>query len=398
MRRAAIAALAVTALAGALAIALRDDGHGLDLEAISDCTRPRVHPRAEHLEVDLDLGVALEPVADLETPTAIDTWPDGRLVVAERAGRVVLLAEDGTTNEILDISDRIALNAEGGIIGLAVEPSGRHLYVHHTDLEGTSHVLSFGIDGGELEVSDERDLLQQPHPGLVHNGGQLLFGPDDHLYIGFGDGSQQVSTALASASPDTLAGKILRIEPTPEADQPYRIPADNPDPDGDRGRPEIWASGFRNPWRFDFDEATGDLWIGDVGNDCWEEINVVPAGAAGLDFGWPRYEGDHGLAADEDDGASTWPSHTIRHGTACAVIGGTVYRGEAIPELFGRYVYGDLCAGDLSWLEVTEDGTRGGPMGLSQRHILALWADEGGEIHVLTAEDGLLRLVATSQD
>lgn len=402
MRRTVVLGLLVVgvAAAGFGYVAVRDDGPDLDLAAISECRQPQVQDSPPHEELDLDLAARLEPVADLASPLAVDRWPDDRLVVALREGLVVLLDDDGSTEQILDISDRTDLIAEGGLLGIAVAPDDEHLYVHHTDLDGTSRLLAYALaptaagGGLGLDLESERELLSQPHPGLVHNGGHVVFGPDGYLYLGFGDGSLEVGRALESEARDTFAAKIVRIEPTPDADQPYAIPADNPDANGERGRPEIWMSGLRNPWRFSFDRETGELWIGDVGNDCWEEIDVAPDGASGLDFGWPRYEGEHALSTEEDDGASEWPIHTIEHRPACAIVGGYVYRGEAFPDLDGRYLYQDLCEGELRWIERTDDGgTIGGRLGIEQDFVLAFWEDEAGELFVLTAEDGLFRLV-----
>lgn len=399
MRRIAILALLVVAVGGLAWLAFRDDGPALDMEAIAACERPQVREPADFVEADAPASVTFAPIADLPTSTSMAQWPDGRLVVGVREGTVLLLDPDTSrTEEILDITDRIALNAEGGIIGVAMDPAATHLYVHHTDLDGVSHVLSYEIEDEGIDVRSERELLQVPHPGLVHNGGHLEFGPDGYLYLGFGDGSQEVEVALESDSRDTLAGKLLRIDPTPDAEDPYRIPDDNPDAMGARGRPEIWARGLRNPWRFTFDAETGDLWIGDVGNDCWEEVDVLPAGVSDLDFGWPRYEGNHALAETEDDGTSTWPILAIPHGDTCAIVAGAVYRGEEIPELDGLFLFQDLCDGELRWLERTADGARGGRLGAQQDFPLAFGTDVDGELYLMTAEDGIVRLVATETD
>lgn len=393
MRRIALVGLLVVAIGGLAAVLLRDDGHGLDLEAIGACARPLVHEPREFEEQQYAGSIALEPIADLPSPLAMDRWPDGRLVVALREGTLVLLDEEGTTEKILDLRDRIELNAEGGILGLAVDPADEYVYVHHTDLEGTSHILSFRLDAGSIDLDSERDLLQVEHPGLVHNGGHLSFGPDDMLYLGFGDGALRVDVALDSRSRDTFAAKLLRIDPTPGAEEPYAIPADNPDAAGDLGAPEIYLTGLRNPWRFSFDRETGDLWIGDVGNDCWEEINVLRSGEPAGDFGWPDFEGDHALAADADEGTSRWPVLTSRHGPSCAVIGGYVYRGDALADLDGAYVYSDLCDGELRWLRASDEGpVVGGPLGVQQDFPVAFWQDEEGELYLMTAEDGIFLL------
>ena len=397
VRRNAIAILAVLALVGGAYLVLVDDeSEGpLDLRAIAQCERPRVREAPSHETEDIRLDARLEPVGDLDVPTAADRWTDGRIVVAEREGRIVLLdPADGSMELLLDLTDRVSVRLEGGLLGLAVDPDERFLYTHHTDADGTSHILAWPIRAGAVDPGGEVSLFEVPHPGNIHIGGHLAFGPDGFLYLGFGDGGLSIEQVLDADRDDVLDSKLLRVDPTPDGPEPYAIPADNPFVDTEGVRPEIWLHGARNPWRFSFDAETGDLWLGDVGNNCWEEVNLVPARTAGLDLGWPRFEGEHGLRDDQDDGRSTFPLHTIRHDErTCAVIGGYVYRGTAIPDLVGRYVFADLCGAELQWLEQTDDGTRGGGLGVEQTFVIGFWADEDGELWVMTTEAGLLRLV-----
>jgi glucose/arabinose dehydrogenase len=239
-----------------------------------------------------------------------------------------------------------------------------------------------------------------------HNGGQLAFGPDDMLYLAMGDGGGGGDSGEGHAeggngqSLRTLKGKILRIDPEPDGDSPYTIPSDNPFASGG-GRPEIWSYGLRNPWRFSFDAQTGDLWIGDVGQNAFEEIDVAPArdgGGRGVNFGWnlfeareryrDRREGERVgdlrepvLALAADDGN-------------CSVIAGYVYRGSEIPDLVGAFVYADYCNGEIRWLRQRDNEvTAKERLGVSGDSIASFGQDNDGELYVLSQSDGLFKLV-----
>jgi glucose/arabinose dehydrogenase len=291
--------------------------------------------------------VRLDPVAVVEQPVAMAVRPgDETIYLVEQIGRVRALRDGRVDPEpVLDISDQVTAGGEQGLLGLAFAPDGRHLYLNFTDNAGDSRVVELAMRGRRADPGSQRLLLQVDDPYANHNGGQLAFGPDRLLYIAFGDGGGAGDPEGNGQSLGSLLGKILRIDPRPAGDRPYRVPSDNPFVGRAGARPEVWAYGLRNPWRFSFDPATDDLWIGDVGQNRWEEIDHQPAGAGGRNYGWDRREGRHEFEGERPDGAIDPVIEYGREGGACTVIGGAVYRGRRIPGLRGAYLYGDYCAG-----------------------------------------------------
>ncbi|MFD1543745.1 PQQ-dependent sugar dehydrogenase [Nonomuraea guangzhouensis] len=272
---------------------------------------------------------------------------DRRLYVAEQGGRLKTL--DGDT--IVNLSGEVSAGNEQGLLGVAFHPSGRWLYLDWTDASGDTHVTEWAYDGEK--ATRRRDVLTQDQPYANHNGGQLAFGPDGHLYIALGDGGSGGDPHRNGQNLGTLLGKILRIDPR---GTPYKIPDDNPFVGKEGARTEIWAYGLRNPWRFGFDRDNGDLWIGDVGQDRWEEVDYQPAGSeGGENYGWNLREGDQpfrgGKGRELTDPVITYPLH---QGGNCSVIAGYVYRGSKIPWLQGRFLYGDFCAGWVKAAPVDE--------------------------------------------
>jgi glucose/arabinose dehydrogenase len=213
------------------------------------------------------------------------------------------------------------------------------------------------------------------------------------LYIAFGDGGGGGDPQGNGQSLDTLLGKILRIDPRASGGRPYRVPSGNPFANRDGARPEIWDYGLRNPWRFSFDPATGDLWIGDVGQNAWEEVDHEPARSGGRNYGWNRREGLHAFDGDRPDGAVDPVIEYGREGGACTVIGGFVYWGRRIPGLRGTYLYGDYCAG---WVRAAR--VRGGrvaeqrDLGLSVPNLSSFGADPAGELYAMTLSGPVYRL------
>jgi glucose/arabinose dehydrogenase len=309
---------------------------------------------------DLDaVNVVLVKVAQLEQPLAIATRPhDPALYVAEKTGRVVAI-RDGRVDPspVLDLSREVSLGGEQGLLGAAFSPSGTFLYVDYTDVNGDTHVTEFAIDGGNADLGSRRDVLFVAQPFSNHNGGELVFGPDGFLYIGLGDGGSGGDPQGNGQSLSTLLGKILRISPRPSGNDAYAIPPDNPFVGSGDARPEIWAYGLRNPWRFSFDRTTGDLWIGDVGQSAWEEIDLQPDDAqGGGNYGWNVMEGNHAYGDGSPTGAMVPPVYEYPHAEGrCVMTGGYVYRGRSIPALAGAYVFGDFCDGRLEALR-TADG------------------------------------------
>jgi glucose/arabinose dehydrogenase len=300
-------------------------------------------------------AIGLKPfVSGLDRPVAIANAGDGsnRLFVAEQAGRVRLI-KGGVlqATPFLDISTKVSSDGERGLLGLAFPPgyaAKGHFYVYYTDLSGTLTVARYRV-GANPDVADansEQVILSVAHARTNHNGGQLAFGPGDgYLYVALGDGGGGGDPDGNGQNTNTLLGKILRLDVESGA-TPYAIPAGNPFASGG-GRPEIWAYGLRNPWRFSFDRQTHDLFIADVGQALWEEVDYQPGGAAGgANYGWKIMEGMHCYnAATCDQAGLTLPVAEYDHSLGCAVIGGYVYRGSAQPSLAGLYFYADECGG-----------------------------------------------------
>ena len=355
--------------------------------------------------------IALEPVMeDLVSPIGLTGAPGGWLLVNEQRGTVVAVhPERGERATSLDLTDRISAGDERGLLGLALHPDwpavGR-AFVHYTDLAGNTVLaeLSGTQDGDEppiLDPASERVLLplEQPYPN--HNGGQIEFGPDGYLWFGLGDGGAGDDPHGHGQDTSTLLGSILRLDvSTPGA---FAIPPDNPFADGAGGLPEIYLFGLRNPWRFSFDPETGALWIADVGQNAFEEINRVdPVADAGANLGWNVMEAAHCFA---DAGCSAegllLPLAEYGRDLGCSVTGGHVYRGSGIPGLAGWYLFADYCMGFL--MGVPADAAAPADGSALPPHILletgmsisSFGAAEGGEIYVVDHASGVLsRIVA----
>jgi glucose/arabinose dehydrogenase len=296
----------------------------------------------------------------LDLPTAIGHADDGsgRLFVAEQRGMVrVVVGGQIDADPFLDLRDRTSCCGEQGLLGFAVAPrfaEHGHVFVHYTDLAGDVVVARYTAtgDGRRADPSSESVVLRVSQPGTTHNGGGIAFGPDGQLYVSLGDGTFSVAPSDAATRTDVLLGKVLRLD---VRELPYRIPDDNPFVDVPGARGEIWALGLRNPWRISFDRRTGDLYVGDVGQARWEEIDVVPAGVGGLDFGWPRMEGAacRGMCSDD---VGELPVVVYGREDGCAVTGGYVYRGRTLARLQGTYLFGDFCSGRI-WGAWRHEGT-----------------------------------------
>lgn len=355
------------------------------------------------------ITLSLKPVAaELIAPLAVTNAGDasGRIFVLEQRGQVRVIQDGRLAGDpFLNIGDRIRSGGERGLLGLAFHPSfpdDPRFFVNYTDLEGDTVVSSFSVPAPDADraLSDsERVLLRIDQPFSNHNGGAVAFGPDGYLYISTGDGGGGGDPEGNGQRLDTLLGKILRIDVDGNAvDGRYSIPADNPFADGRDGEPEIWHTGLRNPWRMSFDRETGDLWIGDVGQGSWEEVDVARTGAGGLNFGWNRVEGFECFEpSDCDPTRYTAPVTAYGHDLGCSVIGGAVYRGTSQPLLAGGYVYSDYCGGNVWVLDPTQDGPLDGTLvAEAGRQISAIGEDESGELYATDFGSGeLLHIVAT---
>ena len=340
--------------------------------------------------------VALTRVATVEQPLAIAIRRgDPSLYIAEKTGRVVAFRGGRVTGRpVLDLSDDVSLGGEQGLLGLAFSPDGQSLYVNYTDVDGDTRIVGYAMQGDHVSRASRRQVLFVRQPYDNHNGGDLVFGPDGDLYVGLGDGGSGGDPHGNGQSLGTFLGKMLRIRPTPTGPEPYRVPPDNPFVGDPGARPEIWAYGLRNPWRYSFDPATGDLWIADVGQSAWEEIDRLPAGSpGGANFGWNLLEGTHRYAGSVPPGAVP-PVYEYSHATGgCVVIGGDVYRGSAIPALVGDYVFADFCEGTLQALRLQPDGSvTHQPLGVSLPNVSSFGAGPDGELYVTSLDGGVYRL------
>ena len=345
--------------------------------------------------------VRLTPVAQVEDPTAFTTRRgDSALYLTEQVGRVRAV-RDGALVEapVLDITADVGSGGERGLLGLTFSPDGTRMYVHYTNKGGDTRLDEYAMNGDAVDIGSRRQLLALPQPQANHNGGELDFGPDGLLYLGLGDGGGSSGDSGSGHAPggngqslDTMLGKILRIDPTPSDGRQYTIPPGNPFANGG-GLPEIWAYGLRNPWRFTWDRETGDMWIADVGQHAWEEVDFLPAGqGAGSNFGWNRLEGTHAFQGEAPRDAVP-PILEYPLDGACAAIGGYVYRGSKIPALTGAYLYSDYCDGTVKAL-VEEDGKVADrrDLGAKANQVTAFGEDQDGELYVLSQGDGLQRI------
>ncbi|GAA2791382.1 PQQ-dependent sugar dehydrogenase [Nonomuraea dietziae] len=326
-------------------------------------------------------------IARLDKPVALAVRAgDDALYIAEQGGRLHAV-KGGATTQIIDLSAEVSKGNEQGLLGVAFHPSGRWLYLDWTDAEGDTHVTEWAFDG--TKATGRRDVLTQDQPYANHNGGQLAFGPDGHLYIALGDGGSGGDPEGNGQDLGTWLGKILRIDPRGE---PYKVPEDNPFVGRRGAEPEIWAYGLRNPWRFSFDRQKGDLWIGDVGQNAWEEVDHEPRGRGGNNYGWNAFEGDRPFDESVDIGKAVAPviTYPLGEGGNCSVIAGYVYRGTKIPGLRGHFLYGDFCAG---WIRAApaDDPAKSVEVGKVEQ-LSSFGQDHDGELYALSLQGPVYRV------
>jgi glucose/arabinose dehydrogenase len=338
--------------------------------------------------------VDLRRIATLEQPLDMAVRAgDPALYFAEKTGLVVAL-QNGQTRSVLDLTSQVSLGSEQGLLGITFSPDGGRLYVDYTDTAGDTRVESYAMDGGRADPASRRAILFVHQPFSNHNGGEVIFGPDGDLYVGLGDGGSGGDPLGNGQSLSTLLGKILRISPRTEGVRPYVIPAGNPFARTPGDRPEIWAYGLRNPWRFSFDRQTGDLWIGDVGQSAWEEVDRQPADTpGGVNYGWNVMEGDHPYAGGPTQGLEppVWEyPHTQGR---CVVTGGFVYRGTDIPELAGWYVFGDFCDGRLEAIRIHAGNVEHRYLGPTVPNLSSFGEDASGELYAMSLSGPVYRLV-----
>ncbi len=371
---------------------------------------PTSGPSPEVAPDPLGARIELRPVASgFESPLLVTNASDGsgRLFVVEQTGRIKIVTQKGrvSADVFLDVSDRIVAGGEQGLLGLAFEPdyaeSGR-FYINYTNGDGDTVVARYRVseDPNRADPGSAEVILTVDQPYGNHNGGHLVFGPDRYLYVGLGDGGSGGDPHGHGQNTDTLLASILRLDVSGSSG--YTIPDDNPFAEGgggsggEGGAPEIWAYGLRNPWRFSFDRTTGDLWLGDVGQEDLEEIDRAPAGSGGLNFGWNVMEGDacYGSSSCDRDGLEM-PVTQYSHDDGCSVTGGHVYRGDDYPILAGGYLFADYCSG-LLWV-IEARGHRGDPkLALETgRSVSSFGESEDGEMFLVDIGAGeLLQVTA----
>jgi glucose/arabinose dehydrogenase len=354
-------------------------------------------------------ALTLEPFAKIDgSPLAMTPADDGsgRLFVAAQDGRIWSVEADGRVHPdpMADLRPRLKSGGEQGLLGIAVHPdfpTDPRIFVDYTDTNGDTIVASLALDPADpnrFDPGSHRQLLFVDQPYANHNGGAVVFGPDGFLYVSLGDGGSGGDPQGNGQRLDTLLGKILRLDVEAPGDLGYVSPGDNPFAGGD-GADEIWHYGLRNPWRMSFDRETGDLWIGDVGQGSFEEVDRAPAGKGGLNFGWNVMEGSHcyQAATCSTDGL-TLPVADYGRDVGCTVIGGYVYRGAAYAFLKGSYVFADYCSGNLLAIDSAAT-TLVAPMvvGSSARGIAALGEDADGELYLMNLSGEISRIVATER-
>jgi glucose/arabinose dehydrogenase len=340
-------------------------------------------------------GIQLSLVAaGIPNLVDIEHAGDSRLFLVDQAGRILVF--DGTivqTTPFLDISDLVLFSGEQGLLGLAFHPSYQsngYFYLNYVNNAGETVIARYRVSANP-NVADPGSasiLLTQAQPFSNHKGGQLRFGPDGFLYIALGDGGSGGDPQNNGQRLDTLLGKLLRIDV--DAATPYAIPAGNPF-DGTAGaRPEIWAYGLRNPWRFSFDRLTGDIFIADVGQGSWEEIDFEPAAGAGRNYGWRRMEGTHCFTPSSNctDGSLVLPILEYPHSLGCSVTGGFRYRGTAVAGHHGTYFFADYCTGRIWGATANPDGSWSATELLDTAHSIATFGeDASGNLYLSHYDD-----------
>jgi glucose/arabinose dehydrogenase len=334
----------------------------------------------------------LTEIGRFQDPLGLVVRPgDNTLYVIEQEGRVVTAG--GAV--VLDIRGDVGAGGERGLLGAAFHPGADLFYVNYTDHNGDTHIVEFAFDPAARRAlaGSRRELFFVTQPYANHNGGHLAFGPDGHLYAALGDGGSGGDPQNNAQSLDTLLGKLLRISPTPSGGQPYTIPDGNPFVGHAGARPEIWAYGLRNPWRFSFDRATGDMWIGDVGQRAREEIDFQPAGGGGVNYGWNYFEGSVRYREGSPPSDLVGPAYDYaRADSNCAVTGGFVYRGSAIARLAGHYVFGDYCRGELLALVDRGGYFESVPVGGNAGPLSSFGQDHNGELYAVSLAGPVYRL------
>lgn len=377
-------------------------------QSVPAASQPESVPVAENSSaaVNISLSAALAG-AQFTQPVQVTHAGDGsgRLFVVQQDGKVMIIKNGQLlATPFLDVSNLVILGGERGLLGLAFHPdfpTTPYFYLNYTRTSDGATVIarySLSLDPDQADASSAYILLTIAQPYSNHNGGQLLFSPvDGYLYIGMGDGGSGGDPQNRAQNLDTLLGKMLRLDV--DSASPYAIPADNPYVNLP-GLDEIWASGLRNPWRFSFDRLTGDLYIADVGQGAWEEVDFQAASTpGGLNFGWRCREGRHDYNFEPSCQPLTLiePVAEYDHSLGCSITGGFVYRGHQYPNLTGRYFFGDYCSGRIwSIYQTSTDPIAFSTpemLLISSRNISSFGEDEAGELYVVDLKGSVHQLV-----
>ncbi len=393
----------------------------------SDTFAIRYHERTDHMKRIVLAAICMLPLAlcaqvlnkprvalrnwatGLSSPVSLANCGDSRLFVVEQDGRIRIISDSMTVVQrpFLDISDPVnSTGNEQGLLGLAFEPNyldSGYFYVYYIRGAGPgySRISRFHVsaDPDSADVASEQVLYEWPQPNTNHNGGNILFGPDGYLYIGFGDGGSANDPPNNAQDFTDPLGDIIRIDVS-EHNDTFLIPPTNPFTNNGDTLPEIWASGLRNPWRYSFDRLTGDLWIGDVGQNLWEEIDFWPAGDnSGPNFGWRCREGwimNSNVSQTGCLGAAGYDQPRSAHSHAapfdwCSITGGFVYRGPSYPHLFGHYIFTDYCAADIMTYSPTNIYDVDTLLLTTTGGYAAFGEDQNGEMYVANQQNGQIK-------
>jgi glucose/arabinose dehydrogenase len=375
---------------------------------LAACSRPAVGTSPEEIEPEFPPVIAIEPVADLETSiTSLTNAGDGsgRMFITTRTGSIYIVKNGRLLSRpFIDLTNLVdSASIEQGLLGLAFDPdyaeTGEfYLNFTNTETEDDTIVARYRVsaDPDVADPASREDLLFVEQPANNHNAGHMLFGSDGYLYIALGDGGPGNDLKKRAQNPQELLGKILRLDVRGQTT--YAIPPDNPFAGTEGYRPEIWALGLRNPWRFAFDPLTGEFYLGDVGQETWEELNFVQdPGAGGLNFGWNITEGPVCFSPPEGCNRTglVEPVYTYRHGPdGCSITGGYVYRGAAHPEWAGTYFFSDFCTGLIRGAQRSTGGAWTiAPILDTDLAVVSFGLDEDGELYVLDLMGAVYRIV-----
>jgi glucose/arabinose dehydrogenase len=365
---------------------------------------PPTKPKAATAADLAAVRVRLQPVAHgLSSPVGVvfrphSGSPAGAMYVVEQTGTLRLIRDGrASATPALDLRSNLSHGNEQGFLDAAFAPNGADVFVSYTDRNGDTNVDEYAMRGAVADPSTRRRVFFAKQPYSNHNGGEVVFGPDGMLYIGLGDGGSEGDPHNYGQDLSTPLSKILRIDPEPVGRAAYSVPADNPFVNRKGVVPETWMWGLRNPWRFSFDRVTGDTWIGDVGQNAYEEIDFAPRGEQGINWGWSLREGFHAFKGARPAGARDPIVEAPHTEGYCAIVGGYVYRGRAIPSLTGVYLYGDDCRPDIEALV-----PRGGravaqrDLGIQVPDLTTFGEDGTGELYVASRDGTVYRIVSAS--